>query len=124
MPGQGKLLQEYTDSRFPPRRTQNRPLEETPRGRLLLQMAWRYGFVIVSTSRNGVRLRYVGEAMPPAMTCLGLNFAEYLTFLAPAPAGDDPPDQRGGLLDRLPSCAGKLRGIFAPGGGGVGGQSG
>ena len=59
----------------------NRPLEETPRGRLLLQLAWRYGFVTVSTSRNGVRIRYVGEAHAAAMTCLGLNFAEYLAFL-------------------------------------------
>lgn len=79
-PGQGELLQEYTvEISAPP--DANRPLEETPRGRLLLQLAWRYGFVTVSTSRNGVRLRYVGEAHAAAMTCLGLNFAEYLAFL-------------------------------------------
>ena len=82
-PGQGELLQEYTvEISAPP--DANRSLEETPRGRLLLQMAWRYGFVTVSTSRNGVRLRYVGEAHAAAMTCLGLNFAEYLAFARPA----------------------------------------
>lgn len=79
-PGRGELLQEYTvELSAPP--DANRPLEETPRGRLLTQTAWRYGFVIVSTSRNGVRLRYVGEAHAAAMTCLGLDFAEYLAFL-------------------------------------------
>ena len=79
-PGCGELLQEYTvDVTAPP--DAERPLEETPRGRMLMQTAWRYGFVVVSRSRDGARLRYVGEAHAAAMTCLGLDFAEYLDFL-------------------------------------------
>ena len=79
-PGFGELLQEYTvDLSAPP--DAKRPLEETPRGRILTQTAWRYGFVTVSRFRDEARLRYVGEAHAAAMTCLGLNFAEYLDFL-------------------------------------------
>lgn len=87
-PGTGELQQEYTvDLRWMDSaggQADAHALERTPRGRTLLQTAWRYGFIRVpreGESTRGYRFRYVGEAHATAMTYLDVELDEYLRLL-------------------------------------------
>ena len=79
-PGTGELLQEYTvELRFQtddPEKPDDRRWEETPQGQLLLQTAWRFGFVRSQPKADGrehFRFRYVGLAHATAITYLDLT---------------------------------------------------
>ncbi len=82
--GGGELLQEYTVELCQldavtqlPLET---PLEDTPQGQRLLQLAWRYGF-IRSSREHPYRFRYVGKAHAMAMTYLDLELKDYLEWM-------------------------------------------
>lgn len=87
-PGMGEMQQEYTveirlsaDEAGQP---DERPLERTEQGRMLLQLAWRSGFIRRDPQGAGAkafRFRYVGEAHATAMIYLDLTFEEYLEWL-------------------------------------------
>ncbi len=79
-------LQEYTvEIRLSAGDTaDSRALEDTPQGRSLLQLAWRYGFVQRRPGAQGAlayRFRYVGQAHAMAMTYLNLSLEEYAQWL-------------------------------------------
>lgn len=87
-PSTGELLQEYAvELRFrgeEPTQPDTRPLESTRQGQLLLQLAWRYGFIRSAPQGDGgrpFRFRYVGRAHAMAMTYLNLTLEEYLSWL-------------------------------------------
>lgn len=87
-PGTGEMQQEYTVeirlSAGEAGQPDTRPLEETAQGRLLLQLAWRSGFIRREPDGLGARafrFRYVGEAHATAMTYLDLTLEEYLDWL-------------------------------------------
>ncbi len=63
-------------------------LSESPEGRLLLDSAWRFGFIHRYGEKaappyqdEAYHFRYVGVAHSTVMRALGLNFEDYLTFL-------------------------------------------
>ena len=87
-PGTGELQQEYTvELRFysgSPQRPKDQRLEDSPKGQMLLQNAWRYGLIRSNpqaSGREAFRFRYVGKAHATAMTYLNLGLKEYLEWL-------------------------------------------
>lgn len=83
-PGFGELLQEYTVGiclmDAVAQQQDERLLEESAQGQMLLQYAWRHGFVR-SDAAHPDRFRYVGKAHATAMTYLDLPLAAYLEWL-------------------------------------------
>jgi len=86
-PATGEMLREFTvELRFQHEEeaTSSRPLESFSQGQILLQTAWRYGFVRTAPNGTGTkafRFRYVGKAHAMAMTYLNLGFEDYLQWL-------------------------------------------
>ena len=87
-PGTGELLQEYgVELRFRAGTADTPldiPLESTREGQLLLQTAWRYGFIRPQPDAGGresFRFRWVGKAHAAAMTYLELSLKDYLSWL-------------------------------------------
>ncbi|MEG2252124.1 MAG: hypothetical protein RSC98_03700 [Clostridia bacterium] len=83
-PGSGELLQEYSVEIRLNGEASTRPLAQTEQGRILLQHAWRYGFIQrfpYGVGSLAYRFRYVGVAHATAMTYLDLSFEKYLDLL-------------------------------------------
>ena len=80
-PGTGSLLLPYTiviclkDPQSGA--SADQPLNDTPQGRRLLDLAWRYGFVPEGEEHPG-RFRYVGKVHATAMTYLNIGLRAYL----------------------------------------------